>query len=164
MSKSKGELVSVRIIVPNEQGNPPGKLADAEVIFEADAGPLSGMKLLGFAVWERRDGGRNVTFPARQVLRERGTPDLRAVAARQRGAQCAGRDQAVHPRRVHPRRGPHLVDPDDTQAVGLSPAAWGPRRSRGEMADSVTLTERPPPAAWSAFRKGRRNGDRDAQC
>src|SRR5918994_5570259 len=65
MSKSKGELVSVKII-PNEQGNPPGKLADAEVIFEADAGPLSGMKLVGFAVWERRDGGKNVTFPARQ--------------------------------------------------------------------------------------------------
>ena len=65
MSKSKGELVSVKII-PNEQGNPPGKLADAEVVFEADAGPLSGMKLIGFTVWERRDGGRNVTFPARQ--------------------------------------------------------------------------------------------------
>ena len=65
MSKHTGELVSVRTI-PNEQGNPPGKLADAEVIFEADAGPLSGLKLVGFAVWERRDGGKNVTFPARQ--------------------------------------------------------------------------------------------------
>ena len=65
MSKSKGELVSVKII-PNEQGTPAGKLADAEVVFEADAGPLSGMKLIGFTVWERRDGRRNVTFPARQ--------------------------------------------------------------------------------------------------
>ena len=65
MSKNKGELMSVKII-PNEQGNPPGKLADAEVVFEADAGPLSGLKLIGFSVWERRDGGRNVTFPARQ--------------------------------------------------------------------------------------------------
>ena len=65
MSKSKGELVSVKII-PNEQGSPAGKLADAEVIFEGEAGPLSGLKLIGFAVWERRDGGRNVTFPARQ--------------------------------------------------------------------------------------------------
>jgi hypothetical protein len=65
MSKHAGELVSVKII-PNEKGSPPGKLADAEVIFEADAGPLSGLKLIGFAVWERRDGGRNVTFPARQ--------------------------------------------------------------------------------------------------
>ena len=65
MSKSNGEVVSVKII-PNEKGNPPGKLADAEVIFDGEAGPLSGLQLIGFAVWERRDGGRNVTFPARQ--------------------------------------------------------------------------------------------------
>ena len=65
MSEHTGELVSVKII-PNQKGSPAGKLADAEVIFEADAGPLSGLKLIGFSVWERRDGGRNVTFPARQ--------------------------------------------------------------------------------------------------
>ena len=65
MSEHTGELVSVKII-PNDKRSPPGKLADAEVIFEADAGPLSGLKLVGFSVWERRDGGRNVTFPARQ--------------------------------------------------------------------------------------------------
>ena len=66
MSNQNAEVVSVRII-PNTEGKPPGKLADAEVIFEAEAGPLSGMKLVGFAVWERRSGsGRNVTFPARQ--------------------------------------------------------------------------------------------------
>ena len=30
-------------------------------------GVLDGLKLIGFAVWERRSGsGRNVTFPARQ--------------------------------------------------------------------------------------------------
>ena len=65
MSKGKTELVSVRV-TPTTSGNPPGKLADAEVIFEADAGPLTGLKLIGFAIWERRNGGRNVTFPARQ--------------------------------------------------------------------------------------------------
>ena len=66
MSNQNAEVVSVRII-PNTEGKPPGKLADAEVIFEAEAGPLSGMKLVGFSVWERRSGGgRNVTFPARQ--------------------------------------------------------------------------------------------------
>ena len=64
MSKGNGVVVSVKI-VPNDRSNPPGKLADAEVIFEAASGPLSGLRLLGFAVWERRDGGRNVTFPAR---------------------------------------------------------------------------------------------------
>jgi hypothetical protein len=52
-------------IVPNEKGNPPGKLADAEVHF--NQGPLEGLKLIGFGVWERKTGnGRNVTFPARQ--------------------------------------------------------------------------------------------------
>ena len=52
-------------ILPNEKGNPPGKLAEAEVHFIQ--GPLEGLKLVGFAVWERKTGtGRNVTFPARQ--------------------------------------------------------------------------------------------------
>ena len=64
MSKQKEEVMSVQIL-PNTASNPPGKLADAEVIFGAQAGPLSGLKLVGFAVWERRAGGRNVTFPAR---------------------------------------------------------------------------------------------------
>ena len=52
-------------IVPNEKANPPGKLAEAELHFSD--GPLEGLKLIGFAVWERKTGsGRNVTFPARQ--------------------------------------------------------------------------------------------------
>jgi hypothetical protein len=52
-------------IIANDKGNPPGKLADAELHF--DDGPLHGLKLIGFAIWERRTGGgRNVTFPARQ--------------------------------------------------------------------------------------------------
>src|SRR5207253_4184187 len=52
-------------IVANDKGNPPGKLADAELHFTD--GPLAGLKLIGFAVWERRAnaGGYNVTFPAR---------------------------------------------------------------------------------------------------
>jgi hypothetical protein len=52
-------------ILPNEKGNPPGKLADAELHFID--GPLQGLKLIGFGVWERKTGtGRNVTMPARQ--------------------------------------------------------------------------------------------------
>ena len=52
-------------IVPNDKANPPGKLADAELHFTD--GVLDGLKLIGFAIWERRTGGgRNVTFPARQ--------------------------------------------------------------------------------------------------
>jgi hypothetical protein len=60
----RGDVAMTVKIVSNEKGNPPGKLADAELHF-AD-GPLDGLKLIGFAVWERRSGtGRNVTFPAR---------------------------------------------------------------------------------------------------
>jgi hypothetical protein len=52
-------------ITPNDKGNPPGKLADAELHFED--GLLQGLKLIGFGIWERKTGGsRNVTFPARQ--------------------------------------------------------------------------------------------------
>jgi hypothetical protein len=52
-------------ITPNEKGNPPGKLADAELHFID--GDLDGLRLIGFSIWERRGGsGRNVTFPARQ--------------------------------------------------------------------------------------------------
>jgi hypothetical protein len=51
-------------ITPNDKGNPPGKLAEAELHFFE--GPLEGLKLIGFAIWEKRGGnGRNVTFPAR---------------------------------------------------------------------------------------------------
>ena len=54
-------------ITPNDKGTPAGKLADAELHF-AD-GPMEGLKLIGFSIWERRGGnGRNVTFPARSYV------------------------------------------------------------------------------------------------
>ena len=69
-------------IIENDKGNPPGKLADVELHFEAcgscvtggiysdddcRCSPLAGLKLVGFAIWERRGGsGRNITLPARQ--------------------------------------------------------------------------------------------------
>ena len=52
-------------IQPNDKGNPVGKLAEAELHFTA--GPLEGLKMIGFGIWETRGGARrNVTFPARQ--------------------------------------------------------------------------------------------------
>jgi hypothetical protein len=52
-------------IVPNLKDEPHGKLADAELHFTE--GLLTGLKLIGFGVWERRSGGgRMVTFPARR--------------------------------------------------------------------------------------------------
>jgi hypothetical protein len=59
------EITMTIKILPNEKGNPAGKLADAELHFKD--GPLEGLKLIGFGIWERKSGnGRNVTFPARQ--------------------------------------------------------------------------------------------------
>ena len=69
------DTITVRI-TPNDRGNPPGKLADAELHFGGES-PLTGLKLIGFAIWERRgahariEGSENdrsrriVTFPAR---------------------------------------------------------------------------------------------------
>lgn len=65
---------------PNDKGNPPGKLADVEIHFEnlepesrglavgvkTQLNVFAGLKLIGFSIWERKGGGRTVTFPARQ--------------------------------------------------------------------------------------------------
>ena len=40
-------------ILRNDRSTPPGKLADAELHFEG--GELDGLKLIGFAVWQRRE-------------------------------------------------------------------------------------------------------------
>jgi len=55
--------VTVKIL-RNDRQKPPDKLADAELHFSGE--PLDGLKLIGFAIWRRRDGrGCSVTFPAR---------------------------------------------------------------------------------------------------
>ena len=64
MAKTKGAKIMTVKFFPNDKGNPAGKLADAELHFSG--GPLDGLKLIGFSLWERKSGGRNVTFPARQ--------------------------------------------------------------------------------------------------
>ncbi len=64
-SHHHSDAITIKITA-NDRGNPPGKLADAELHFVGES-PLAGLKLIGFAIWERRGGnGRNVTFPARQ--------------------------------------------------------------------------------------------------
>ena len=66
MAKTNTTTANLTVkIIANDKANPAGKLADAELHF--GDGVLAGLKLIGFAVWERRTGGgRNVTFPARQ--------------------------------------------------------------------------------------------------
>ena len=117
---------------PSEhKGSPQGKLADAEVIFGAASGPLNGLRLIGFACvgTSRRREKRDVSGSA--VLRERRTPQLRAAPSHQRGRQRAGRDSAVHPRRVQPRRDRLLNGPSCfPRRPGPSPRRLGPRVRR----------------------------------
>ena len=47
--------VTVKII-RNERQRPADKLADAELHFNGE--PLNGLKLIGFAIWRRRDDAR----------------------------------------------------------------------------------------------------------
>ena len=60
--------MSIEVKIRRSEGSVPvGKLADAELHFTS--GSLAGLKLVGFAIWQRRDGpGRTVSFPARQFL------------------------------------------------------------------------------------------------
>ena len=85
----------------NDKGNPPGKLAEAELHFAE--GALDGLKLIGFSIWERRNGGgRNVTFPARQYSvngERRSFALLRPLA--DGGAQDKLRDLILHAYEEH---------------------------------------------------------------
>jgi hypothetical protein len=73
-------------IVPHEGSGPQGKLAEAELVFTD--GPLEGLKLIGFTVWEGRQKP-NITFPARQysVNGERRTFSLLRAVADQAGVE-----------------------------------------------------------------------------
>jgi hypothetical protein len=66
MPRRNGDSMVIKIM-PIDKGSPTNKLADAELHFTD--GHLEGMRLLGFAVWQRRSGGgKNVTFPSRTYL------------------------------------------------------------------------------------------------
>jgi hypothetical protein len=81
MAKTQGAKPMTIKFIPNDKSGQNGKLADAELLFSG--GPLDGLKLVGFAVWERRTGGRAVTFPSRQYTvqgERRSYAQLRPVA------------------------------------------------------------------------------------
>ena len=94
MADSSGIVIK---FVANDRGNPPGKLADAELHFVS--GPLEGLKLIGFSIWERRgEAGRyNVTFPARQysVNGERRSFALLRPVTGELGPQDRVRDRII---------------------------------------------------------------------
>jgi len=90
---------------------PPGKLADAELHFTD--GVLAGLKLVGFAIWSRRDGsGLNVTMPARQYSvngERRSFALLRPIT--DSGAQEAIRLQVLAAWEQHQAAQPSTVTP-----------------------------------------------------
>ena len=57
--------MTVKIVAANEQASPAGKLADAELHFVE--GPLGGLKLIGFSVWERRSHRGGATSRSRRA-------------------------------------------------------------------------------------------------
>jgi len=63
------------VIIPNDRDTPAGKLADAELHFTT--GPLAGLRLVGFAIWESQWPGKNrnhqflrVTVPSRTYVKD----------------------------------------------------------------------------------------------
>lgn len=55
----------MRVEFVDKQNGPERLVCDAEILFEAADGPLSGTKLVGFALWRSADGEVYVTFPSR---------------------------------------------------------------------------------------------------
>jgi hypothetical protein len=53
----------MRVQFINRDNGPERLVCDAEILF--DEGPLAGMKLVGFALWNGADGETYVTFPSR---------------------------------------------------------------------------------------------------
>ncbi len=55
----------MRVLFIERETAPERLVCEAEVVFESDSGPLSGMKLVGFSVWRSPEGELYVTFPSR---------------------------------------------------------------------------------------------------
>ena len=48
-----------------KDNGPERLICDAELVFGEEAGPLAGMKLVGFSLWRTAEGEVSVTFPSR---------------------------------------------------------------------------------------------------
>lgn len=55
----------MRVAFVVRESAPERLVCEAEVIFESEAGPLAGMKLVGFSLWRSPEGEIYVTFPSR---------------------------------------------------------------------------------------------------
>ncbi len=56
----------VKVVFVTRESAPERLVCEAEVVFEGvDAGPLEGLKLVGFSLWRSPEGEVYVTFPSR---------------------------------------------------------------------------------------------------
>ncbi len=55
----------MRVVFVEREHGPERLVCEAEVLFEAECGPLAGMKLVGFSLWRSPEGEVYVTFPSR---------------------------------------------------------------------------------------------------
>ena len=55
----------MRVQFVAKDNGPERLICDAELVFGEEAGPLSGMKLVGFSLWRTAEGEVSVTFPSR---------------------------------------------------------------------------------------------------
>jgi len=55
----------MRVVFVERENAPERLVCEAEVVFDAESGPLAGMKLVGFSLWRSPEGEVYVTFPSR---------------------------------------------------------------------------------------------------
>ncbi len=55
----------MRVVFVERENAPERLVCEAEIVFEAEAGALAGMKLVGFSLWRSPEGEVYVTFPSR---------------------------------------------------------------------------------------------------
>ena len=129
-------------INPNDNANPVGKLADADAELHFTGGPLEGLKLIGFGIWERRGASaRNVTFPARQYSvngEKRTFTLLRPIA--DTAAQTIGTIGRI--RGLWSTDAPLWDAPATTEAQDTAKRRVGrqPHRKNARMSDAHTVT------------------------
>jgi hypothetical protein len=55
----------MKVVFVTRENAPERLVCEAEIVFEAESGPLAGMKLVGFSLWRSPEGEVYVTFPSR---------------------------------------------------------------------------------------------------
>ena len=71
MATQNTPKVSVSVQIELAPVNTTNRLAEGKLVFKG--GPLDGCSLMGFTIWQSRNGtGENVTFPARQYTNGNG--------------------------------------------------------------------------------------------